>query len=838
MLEANNVFNKAKLDVEFAEKLRKESPTQFNTLIKMHLSFLLDMNENESEITDKTKHKKIWLFPKKKHPSICTSKCGVLSPDPPLLTQDLIKQLKVLMQFLQKDENLCQEGIFRKTGSVSRQQELKYLVNQLKPLNLDEFTCHDVASVMKSILADLPQPLLTEFFSGVDKTLLNKGKPIITNKCAFSFQTYFPAYSQVAEICNLKENDEQNRIMNSLQLLCLLLPYENRTVLESLIMLLHKASKMESHNKMTADTLATLFTPHLICPRKLPPEVLHQTAAAMTRMISFIISSGSSIFLVPEKLSTDIRAYFVEQKRRRETPEKVLDESISDSVANTVYTFVDREKTAEAHISNPTDTALAQLYAHIQSLPESSKKKKLIKQFNKQNGQGTPLQFVNRDKSSSACRSIGDSIKKHIFHKTLHKTPKRNSTHTPSQSSNIPSTPLAVQISQEEMIDDEDFRSSDEEDCIEGQSSEKVVSGHVDQMEHKELLATTPCKKSTLFKSGLIKGVSLGNLKFPFHSKESSSKTSPKIKKSKSSSILIDIEKDDDKRKQMMMRSGTESFDSEESSDLFFSICEANKEHWHVDVSNINYFLNQTGIQEHPAVRNSMSPITKSTQRMPKSMQESIMTPRSRKPVMLAIFGNSDVKSYQNNISELLEESETELQTTSDTQTQSSGDAPLNSFELKNIRSKSENDISSANDNGLPVAQPLSSYGSTSSSSTADSLSSAFKEYFQSRGNIPCEPIQDDDSFSSQPDDFESSNEYQKLESSTSSTSNVTVDIDQVLNKSQLSESLLYCLDGNTEKTLSPNKTRKRQLDESLEESSSTESLKRPLLDNNDFTDI
>lgn len=152
--------------------------------------------------------------------------------------------------------------------------------------------------------------------------------------------------------------------------------------------MLHKASEKESYNKMTADTLATLFTPHLICPRKLQPEALHATAANMTRMISFMITSGSSIFLVPEKLSIDIRAYFVEQKRRRETPEKILDDSISDSVASTVFTFVDREKTAEAHISNTTDTALAQLYAHIQSLPESSKKKKLIKQFNKQNGQG------------------------------------------------------------------------------------------------------------------------------------------------------------------------------------------------------------------------------------------------------------------------------------------------------------------------------------------------------------------------------------------------------------------------------------------------------------------
>lgn len=70
-----------------------------------------------------------------------------------------------------------------------------------------------------------------------------------------------------------------------------------------------------------------------------------------------MITSGRTIFLVPEKLSTDVRAYFVEQKRRRETPDsKILDESILDSVCSTVYTFVDREKTAEAHISNTTDT--------------------------------------------------------------------------------------------------------------------------------------------------------------------------------------------------------------------------------------------------------------------------------------------------------------------------------------------------------------------------------------------------------------------------------------------------------------------------------------------------
>lgn len=165
--------------------------------------------------------------------------------------------------------------------------------------------------------------------------------------------------------------------------------------------------------------------------------------------------------------------------------------------------------------------------------------------------------------------------------------------------------PTPNEISNDEMIDDEDFQSSDEE-------NDDDEAGNSNEMEHK---AIEPPKKS--FTTRLMKGVSLGNLKFPFHS---SSSPPPKIKKSKSSSILIDIEKEDEKRK-LLTRSVTESFDSEES-ELFFSLCDATKENWNTDVSNINYFLNQTGMQEcHPTMRHSMSPITKSTQRMPKSMQ-------------------------------------------------------------------------------------------------------------------------------------------------------------------------------------------------------------------------
>lgn len=58
------------------------------------------------------------------------------------------------------------------------------------------------------------------------------------------------------------------------------------------------------------------------------------------------------------------------------------------TAANTVYTFVDRHRTRVENETNPTDTALAQLYAHIQALPDSQHKRRLIKHFNRQNGYG------------------------------------------------------------------------------------------------------------------------------------------------------------------------------------------------------------------------------------------------------------------------------------------------------------------------------------------------------------------------------------------------------------------------------------------------------------------
>ena len=80
------------------------------------------------------------------------------------LTKDLVSQLYSLITYLFKPEHLKTEGLFRKTGNVTRQRLLKEWVLQGSELNLNDatFSPHDVATVLKQFLSDLTEPLLSK----------------------------------------------------------------------------------------------------------------------------------------------------------------------------------------------------------------------------------------------------------------------------------------------------------------------------------------------------------------------------------------------------------------------------------------------------------------------------------------------------------------------------------------------------------------------------------------------------------------------------------------------------------------------------------------------------
>lgn len=59
---------------------------------------------------------------------------------------------------------MVQEGIFRRTGKLKRQQDLKAKLSANEHVDLEsgEYSVHDCASVIKTYLSELPEPLLTE----------------------------------------------------------------------------------------------------------------------------------------------------------------------------------------------------------------------------------------------------------------------------------------------------------------------------------------------------------------------------------------------------------------------------------------------------------------------------------------------------------------------------------------------------------------------------------------------------------------------------------------------------------------------------------------------------
>ena len=61
--------------------------------------------------------------------------------------------------------------------------------------------------------------------------------------------------------------DERKQI-ECLQLLNQLLPNENAILLCNLLNLLNKVASLHDRNKMTAENLSLIFTPHLFIPKK------------------------------------------------------------------------------------------------------------------------------------------------------------------------------------------------------------------------------------------------------------------------------------------------------------------------------------------------------------------------------------------------------------------------------------------------------------------------------------------------------------------------------------------------------------------------------------------
>ena len=255
-----------------------------------------------------------------------------------------------------------------------------------------EFSVHECAAVLKSFLSDLPEPLLTD--------------------------ACYRAHCQVARM-DAGEPEAREKRVQCLQLLLLVVPEPNYALLKDLLKLLKRVTEREEDNRMSASNLGTVFAPLLLCPRKLSAEALQSNVRLLASAVTFMIEEADGLFRLPERLRTDVDSYLRNRRNRAQTPEKMpsLDkgrdgDGSSSPVVNTVFSFVDREKTSRLAAETSTEAHLAELYAQVQAMPESAQKRRLISKLNDANGHGTPGLFsrggghVAKTKASGASEGL------------------------------------------------------------------------------------------------------------------------------------------------------------------------------------------------------------------------------------------------------------------------------------------------------------------------------------------------------------------------------------------------------------------------------------------------
>lgn len=378
----------------FVEKLRHERAEAFTELVLSNVTRLLDLPGAEfSQLLGDEEPKtpngtaaggffRSFNFLKRKDK-------GVVFGAP--LTEEGIAQIYQLIVYLSK--NLHVEGLFRVPGNSLRQQTLREQLNGGADIDFSsgDFHPNDVATLLKSFLGELPEPLLT--------------------------QRHLHAHLKITELTTFDEQGnktsfpDKERQIEALQLLLLLMPTANRTLLKLLLDLLYHTAKQQDRNKMSAHNLALMFAPHVIWPKNMNASDLQENLKKLNSGMAFLIKHSQKIFRAPAYLREHARLQFANTK---------IIHSKDDLELLTVSGVACKRSGARVGLDgeNHTEEALRELYRHVtDNMPNSAKKKKLIRQLGKQSTPVTPVSenTTPTSKKHARSRSFGGLIKRKVL---------------------------------------------------------------------------------------------------------------------------------------------------------------------------------------------------------------------------------------------------------------------------------------------------------------------------------------------------------------------------------------------------------------------------------------
>eukprot|EP00002_Diphylleia_rotans_P003045 TRINITY_DN1202_c0_g3_i1.p1 TRINITY_DN1202_c0_g3~~TRINITY_DN1202_c0_g3_i1.p1 ORF type:complete len:583 (-),score=131.87 TRINITY_DN1202_c0_g3_i1:296-2044(-) len=159
------------------------------------------------------------------------------------------------------------EGLFRQSGSQEQLLKLRELFekNTASSIELSEFeNAHDVASLLKAYLRELPNPLMT-----------------------------FELYSSFLECSDILNHSERiKRLRSTIKLL----PKVNRKVLEHLLTFLKTIHENSTQTRMTNETLSIVFAPVLLKPLQ-DQSFMMADAGKCFEIISYMIANCPLLFM-------------------------------------------------------------------------------------------------------------------------------------------------------------------------------------------------------------------------------------------------------------------------------------------------------------------------------------------------------------------------------------------------------------------------------------------------------------------------------------------------------------------------------------------------------------
>ena len=226
--------------------------------------------------------------------------------------QPLPLPMQYALQYLRRTAIGCQ-GLFRKSGVKTRIARLRHLMetnpdDSDKIFGKDDFSPYDIADLVKMYFRELPEPLMTKklshtfisIFSGkFSGTNFLNPYPNLDSK---SYSNPFGEKIRIGSIMIILDLPPQTRL-RALQAAILLLPDENREVLQTLLYFLSDIAHKKDENQMPPSNLAVCFAPSLFH--------LQMNQKQSSRFSSLRLKDGRKAITVPDEnnLSESVAAH-------------------------------------------------------------------------------------------------------------------------------------------------------------------------------------------------------------------------------------------------------------------------------------------------------------------------------------------------------------------------------------------------------------------------------------------------------------------------------------------------------------------------------------------------